>query len=62
MNGDNFFEQWFGSILNPVESLDKAWKDACISGRFENYTIMLEDIKKSGKRVFRNTRGKHKVV
>ena len=37
---DNFFEEFFGSILNPVESLDKAWREACTTGKFQNYDTM----------------------
>lgn len=60
---DNFFEEFFGSILNPVENLDKAWRDACTTGNFKNYETMLQNIKMGGKRVFRDTKtGKHKVV
>ena len=61
--GNNFFEEFFGSIMNPVETLDKAWREACISGRFYNYDTTLQNIKSSGKKVFRDTKtGKHKVV
>ena len=60
---DNFFEEFFGSIMNPVEKLDKAWRDACATGKFQNYDTTLRNIKMSGKKVFRDTKtGKHKVV
>ena len=60
---DNFFEEFFASIMNPVENLDKAWRDACATGNFKKYETMLQNIKMGGKRVFRDTKtGKHKVV
>lgn len=59
----NFFDDWFGSFIDPVSSLDKAWRDACVAGNFKNYETMLQNIKMGGKRVFRDTKtGKHKVV
>jgi len=61
MNG-NFFDDWFGSFVTPVATLDKAWRDACITGNFKNYTTMLENIKMGGKKVYRNSKGQHKVV
>lgn len=58
----NFFDEWFGSFTDPVNSLNKAWRDACITGNFKNYTTMLENVKMGGKKVYRNSKGQHKVV
>lgn len=58
----NFFDEWFGAFTDPVSTLNKAWREACMTGRFENYTTMLENIKMGGKKVYRNTKGEHKVV
>ena len=58
----NFFDDWFGSFIDPVSSLDKAWRDACTTGNFKNYETTLENVKMSGKKVYRNTKGQHKVV
>ena len=59
---DNFFDEWFGSFLDPVNTLDKAWRDACMSGNFTNYERQKKTIKQSGKKVYRNSQGRHKVV
>lgn len=59
---NNFFEDWFGSFLNPKEQLDKDWKDACMSGNFAKYSNTLDTVKKSGHKVYRNSKGIHKVV
>ena len=59
---NNFFDDWFGAFLNPKEQLDKAWKNACMSGNFSQYDNTLETVKRSGKKVYRNSKGIHKVV
>ena len=61
----DFFADFFGGaggLFNPTEQLDQAWRDACISGNFKNYDKVKTNVKLSGKRVFRNSKGKHKVV
>lgn len=58
---NNFFEDWFGSFINPEQTLDKAWREACVQGNFCTYDQTLQNIKMSGKKVYRNSQGKHKV-
>ena len=60
---NNFFDEWFGAFTDPVGTLDQAWREACMTGHFKNYETILQNIKMSGKRVFRDTKsGRHKVV
>ena len=64
MNGSesNFFDSFFNGLMNPEKTLDEAWRKGCMTGDFTNYEVNKNNIKMSGKKVYRNSQGRHKVV
>ena len=58
--GDDFLNDFFGQISHYSETntLDRYWKEA----KIQEYCKLIEKIKASGRRVFRNSEGKHKIV
>ena len=58
---NNFFEDLFGPFINPEQTLNEAWREACIRGNFYTYDQTVQNIKMSGKKVYRDSYGKHKV-
>ena len=63
----DIFGLLFGGSSNPFGTtpamrLDELWKDAILHGTFNKYDWEKNKIKQSGKKVYRNSQGKHKVV
>ena len=62
----SIFGDLFGGVnpfdTNPAKRLDDLWRDAILHGNFNKYDWEKNKIKNSGKKVFRNSQGKHKVV
>lgn len=61
-NESDFFGSFFDSIMNPEKTLDEAWRKGCMTGNFTNYEVSINNIKMSGRKVYRNSQGRHKVV
>ena len=61
-SGSNFFDLFFDGLMNPEKTLDEAWRKGCMTGDFTNYEVNKNNIKMSGKKVYRNSQGRHKVV
>lgn len=62
---DSGFMDFFGSIIATPEECEKKlneeWRNCCLRGDFRSYDALKQNYKLSGKKVYRNSQGLHKV-